>query len=350
MFDPSFSFYTGYNIPICKTIEEYMECIQSLPTVDSPQALGLHPNADITYQTNTSAEVLDTITNIQPKESAGGSGVTRESIVQNMAQDMLGKLPPNYVPHEVKARLLKMGALNPMNIFLRQEVDRMQRIISVVRTSLTDLNLAIDGTIIMSENLRDALDNIFDARVPNLWKKISWESSTLGFWFTELLERNKQFRSWVFEGRPKTFWMTGFFNPQGFLTAMRQEVTRANKGWALDNVTLTNKVLKQAQEEITASPTEGVYVHGLYLDGAGWDRKSSHLIESPPKVLFTPLPVIHMFAVNSTAPVDPKLYVCPVYKKPRRTDLNYVTAVGLSTIQPPDHWILRGVALLCDIK
>uniref|UniRef100_A0A8P4K4W9 AAA+ ATPase domain-containing protein n=1 Tax=Dicentrarchus labrax TaxID=13489 RepID=A0A8P4K4W9_DICLA len=350
MFDPSFCFYTGYKIPVCKTVEEYMENIQSLPTVDSPQALGLHPNADITYQTNTSAEVLDTITNIQPKESGGGSGETRESIVYKMAGDMLEKLPRNYVPHEVRARLLKMGALNPMNIFLRQEVDRMQRIIGVVRTSLTDLKLAIDGTIIMSENLRDALDNIFDARVPNLWRKISWESSTLGFWFTELLERNKQFYSWVFEGRPKTFWMTGFFNPQGFLTAMRQEVTRANKGWALDTVTLHNKVLKQAMEEITASPTEGVYVYGLYLDGAGWDRKNNYLIESSAKVLFTPLPVIHMFAINSTAPVDPKLYLCPIYKKPRRTDLNYITAVVLSTVQSPDHWILRGVALLCDIK
>uniref|UniRef100_A0A671YW64 Dynein axonemal heavy chain 8 n=1 Tax=Sparus aurata TaxID=8175 RepID=A0A671YW64_SPAAU len=350
MFDPSFCFYTGYKIPVCKTVKEYMKNIQSLPTVDSPQALGLHPNADITYQTNTSAEVLDTITNIQPKESGGGSGETRESIVYNMAKDMLDKLPPYYVPHEVKARLLKMGILNPMNIFLRQEVDRMQRIISVVRTSLTDLKLAIDGTIIMSENLRDALDNIFDARVPNLWRKISWESSTLGFWFTELLERNKQFHSWVFEGRPKTFWMTGFFNPQGFLTAMRQEVTRANKGWALDTVTLHNKVLKQTKEEITASPTEGVYVYGLYLEGAGWDMKNTYLIESSPKVLFTPLPVIHMFALNSTAPVDPKLYVCPIYKKPRRTDLNYITAVVLPTIQSPDHWILRGVALLCDIK
>ncbi|KAI3374766.1 hypothetical protein L3Q82_021323, partial [Scortum barcoo] len=350
MFDPSFCFYTGYRIPVCKTVEEYMEYIQSLPTVDSPQALGLHPNADITYQTNTSAEVLDIITNIQPKESGGGSGETRESIVYNMAGDMLEKLPPNYLPHLVKDRLKKMGELNPMNIFLRQEVDRMQRIISVLRTSLTDLKLAIDGTIIMSENLRDALDNIFDARVPNLWRKISWESSTLGFWFTELLERNKQFYSWVFEGRPKTFWMTGFFNPQGFLTAMRQEVTRANKGWALDTVTLHNKVLKQAKEEITAAPTEGVYVYGLYLDGAGWDRKNVILIESSPKVLFTPLPVIHMFAINSTAPVDPKLYVCPIYKKPRRTDLNYITAVVLSTIQSPDHWILRGVALLCDIK
>ncbi|KAI9544461.1 hypothetical protein NQZ68_001334 [Dissostichus eleginoides] len=350
MFDPLFCFYTGYKVPVCKTVDEYIECIQSLPTADSPQALGLHPNADITYQTNTSAEVLETITNIQPKESGGGSGATRESIVYSMAEDMLEKLPPNYVPHEVKARLLKMGALNPMNIFLRQEVDRMQRIIGVVRISLTDLKLAIDGTIIMSENLRDALDNIFDARVPNLWRKVSWDSSTLGFWYTELLERNKQFHSWVFEGRPKAFWMTGFFNPQGFLTAMRQEVTRANKGWALDTVNLHNKVLKQAQEEITASPTEGVYVYGLYLEGASWDRKNVHLIESSPKVLFTPLPVIHMFAINSTAPMDPKLYICPIYKKPRRTDLNYITAVVLPTVQPPDHWIMRGVALLCDIK
>uniref|UniRef100_A0A3B3VNA5 Uncharacterized protein n=1 Tax=Poecilia latipinna TaxID=48699 RepID=A0A3B3VNA5_9TELE len=296
----------------------------------------------VLYQANTSAEVLDTITNIQPKESGGGSGATRESIVYHMAEDMLEKLPDDYVPHE-------MGALNPMIIFLRQEVDRMQKIITVVRTSLSDLKLAIDGTIIMSDNLRDALDNIFDARVPSLWKNMSWESSTLGFWFTELLERNKQFDSWVSEGRPKTFWMTGFFNPQGFLTAMRQEVTRANKGWALDTVTLNNKVLKKARDEITAPPSEGVYVHGLYLEGAGWNRKNIHLSEPSPKVLFTPMPVIHMFAIRSTAPLDPKLYSCPIYKKSRRTDQNYITAVALPTILSPDHWIMRGVALLCDI-
>lgn len=52
---------------------------------------------------------------------------------------------------QVRARLVKMGALNSMNIFLRQEVDRMNKIIVVVRTSLNDLKLAIEGTIIMSE-------------------------------------------------------------------------------------------------------------------------------------------------------------------------------------------------------
>lgn len=66
----------------------------------------------------------------------------------------------------------------------------------------------------MSEELQDALDSIYDARIPKLWFRISWESTTLGFWFTELLERNQQFSSWLQDGRPNQFWMTGFFNPQ----------------------------------------------------------------------------------------------------------------------------------------
>uniref|UniRef100_A0A8C3JBK3 Dynein axonemal heavy chain 8 n=1 Tax=Calidris pygmaea TaxID=425635 RepID=A0A8C3JBK3_9CHAR len=350
MFDSNFCFHTGYKIPVCKTVEEYFEYIQSLPAIDSPKVFGLHPNADITYQSNTAADVLDTITNIQPKESGAGAGETREAIVYRLAEDMLEKLPPDYIPHEVKARFIKMGHLNSMNIFLRQEIDRMQKVITIVRNSLNDLKLAIEGTIVMSENLRDALDNIYDARIPQVWRRVSWDSTTLGFWFTELLERNNQFSTWIYEGRPNTFWITGFFNPQGFLTAMRQEATRAHKGWALDTVTIHNEVLKQNKEEITAPPSEGVYIYGLYLEGAGWDRRNSKLTESTPKILFVQLPVLHIYAVNTTSPKDPRLYVCPLYRKPRRTDLNYITVIYLRTSVSPDHWILRGVALLCDIK
>ncbi|XP_043921456.1 dynein axonemal heavy chain 5-like [Protopterus annectens] len=360
MFTDKFCFYKGYVIPKGKTVQDYMQHIEMLPMVDTPEVFGLHPNADITYQTNMANETLSTIVNIQPKDSGGGGGETREAMVQHLANEMLDKLPQDYIPHEVKARLQKMGAIQPMNIFLRQEIDRMQRVITRVRSTLTDLKLAIDGTIIMSEDLRDALDNMYDARIPKLWFKISWESATLGFWFTELLERSQQFQTWLFDGRPNQFWMTGFFNPQGFLTAMRQETTRMNlsKGWALDSVILHNDVTRMMKEDVNGPPPAdigGVYIYGLFLDGAGWDRRNIKLMESSPKVLFTSLPVIHVYAVSTTTPLDTKkqqlfLYSCPVYKKPRRTDLTYIFSLYLKTVQSPDHWTLRGVALLCDSK
>ncbi|XP_069709589.1 dynein axonemal heavy chain 5 [Phaenicophaeus curvirostris] len=348
-FSQEFSFYKGYSIPKCSVVDQYLQYIQSLPAYDTPEVFGLHPNADITYQSKLSKDVLDLILSIQPKDSSGGGDETREAVVARLADDMLEKLPADYVPFEVKEKLKTMGAFEPMNIFLRQEIEQMQRVISLVRSTLTDLKLAIDGTIVMSENLRDALDCMYDGKVPVSWKKASWASSTLGFWFTELLERNHQFYNWIFVSRPNCFWMTGFFNPQGFLTAMRQEITRANKGWALDSVVLCNEVTKWMKDDITSPPLEGVYVYGLYLEGAGWDRRNMRLTESKPKVLFEMMPVIRIYAENNTTK-DPRLYSCPIYKKAVRTDMNYIAAVDLKTLQPPEHWVLRGVALLCDIK
>ena len=73
----------------------------------------------------------------------------------------------------------------------------------LVRSTLTDMKLAIEGTIVMSDELRVTLDNMYDARLPEKWAKLSWQSTTLGFWYTELLERDGQFRRWCYHGRPK---------------------------------------------------------------------------------------------------------------------------------------------------
>ncbi|KAM4041697.1 dynein axonemal heavy chain 8 [Anomaloglossus baeobatrachus] len=350
IFDPTFCFFTGYKIPPCKTVQQFLSHIQSLPLTDSPQVFGLHPNADTIYQSNAAVAVLNTMSSVQPWGSHEQAAETREAVVYGLAEDLLEKLPPDYNPHEVKAQLERSGATSPMNLVLRQEIDRMQKVISIVRSGLSELRLAIDGTVIMSESLRAVLDDLYHSRVPGVWRKASWASATLGFWFTELLKRNSQFTSWIYEGRPNVFWMTGLFNPQGFLTAMRQEVARAHKGWTLDGVYMQSVVLKHMKEEIRAPPAEGVYIHGLFLEGAGWDRKTAKLTECTPKVLFTMLPVLHLSAVNSPGATDPNSYLCPVYKKPERTDLSYVTTVSLKTSEPPGHWILRGVATLCDIK
>ena len=40
-----------------------------------------------------------------------------------MADEMLAKLPDDFNPHEVQARMKKMGEYASLNIFLRQEHD-----------------------------------------------------------------------------------------------------------------------------------------------------------------------------------------------------------------------------------
>lgn len=100
----------------------------------------------------------------------------------------------------------------------------------------------------------------------------------------------------------------GLLQSTRFSNGMRQEVARAHKGWALDVVALHNEVTRMLTEECKVSPKEGVYVYGLYLDGAGWNRRLNCLQESLNKVLYTVMPVIHVYAINSTAPKDKALY------------------------------------------
>ena len=57
MFQDSFQFYTNYKIPKCKRLDEYQQLISEMSLVDSPEVFGLHPNADITYQSNFAKEV-----------------------------------------------------------------------------------------------------------------------------------------------------------------------------------------------------------------------------------------------------------------------------------------------------
>lgn len=107
----------------------------------------------------------------------------------------------------------------------------------------------------------------------------------LGGWLSGLKSRHHQLYNWYNGGRPPSFWLTGFFNPQGFLTAMKQEVTRLQKGaWSLDDVDYKseprNEIIDTSGGVINKNitpPTEGVLIHGLYLEGAGWDKKGGRL-------------------------------------------------------------------------
>ena len=119
-------------------------------------------------------------------------------------------------------------------------------------------------------------------------------------------------------------------------------------------------------DQCRAAPPEGVYVHGLFLDGAALDNKQGLLVESVPKTLIVPLPVLFVSGLVRDEAVKRRIelfgkhgpYECPVYKYPVRGDgypgnpdikcfIFYVT-LKCTVEKPKNHWTLRGVALLAN--
>ena len=125
--------------------------------------------------------------------------------------------------------------------------------------------------------------------------------------------------------------------------------------WALDDVIYRTETTNfERVDQVRAAPREGVYMHGLFLDGAAWSKSEGSLAESEPKKLFTALPVLFMTAISSSSKISKSdygshgPYECPVYKYPKRTDRYIIFSVNLASREhKPMHWALRAVCLLC---
>lgn len=361
----------SYKVPNYDQIGQYHTFIKSFPEIDSPEIFGLHPNADLTFRVKEVNALFNTLSDTQPKGGGGGSdGMSREDIVSEKAADIVARMPEAYVEEEYKVRINKLGGLTvPLNIFLYQEIQRLQNVISKVSFLCKQLRLAINGEVVMTDVLEACLTSIYEAKVPNTWlvtvagDEFSWILPTLGLWFTSLLARDDQNRTWLMSGRPNTYWLTGFFNPQGMLTAMKQEVCRkhqkdANK-WALDDIIYHTEVTNYLNaDSVKSPPAEGCYIHGLYLEGGAWSRDKEQLVESEPKTLFVPLPVLMVSAnLKSNEAISRKEayggqgpYDCPCYKYRNRTDRYYIFMVTLKCTpeKNPSFWTLRAVGLLCN--
>ena len=94
---------------------------------------------------------------------------------------------------------------------------------------------------------------------------------------------------WLLNGTPNSFWISGFFFPQGFLTGCLQTHARQYR-IAIDELAFSFAVLAEEEpEEIEELPEDGVYVHGLYMDGARYNRDDQVIDDQNPVSALAPL-------------------------------------------------------------
>jgi dynein heavy chain, axonemal len=59
-----------------------------------------------------------------------------------------------------------------MNTVLQQELLRYNNLLLVVTSSLRQLSKAIEGLVVMSSELEEVFNKMFDNVVPGLWHKV----------------------------------------------------------------------------------------------------------------------------------------------------------------------------------
>ena len=118
------------------------------------------------------------------------------------------------------------------------------------------------------------------------------------FRYNDLIMRIKELEGWTSDfSLPCSVWLSGFFNPQSFLTAIMQSTARKNE-LPLDRMSLACDVTKKTKEEMQSPPREGAHIHGLYMEGARWDITAGSIVESRLKELHPLMPVMYIKALT----------------------------------------------------
>jgi dynein heavy chain len=303
----------------------YLEYIDQLPLIASPEIFGLHDNATLTKDQNDTNLLLNSILDTESSSTSSASSsddkkdgekkeekkMTKEDTISSTANDIFNKLPANF---DMEYAQLKYPVLweESMNTVLCQELIRFNNLLSLMKSSLENIQKAVKGLVVMSSELEVLGNALFVNRIPLLWKSRSYPSlKPLAGYISDQQERLKFFSDWLMEKPPTVFWISGFFFTQAFLTGAAQNYARKYT-IPIDDVVFDFDM--KDEDSFPSQPKDGVYTYGLFLEGARWEKSTHLLAESQPKVLFTLAPIMHWVPYRKADIPQYPHYKCPVYK------------------------------------
>ncbi|KAF6073228.1 dynein axonemal heavy chain 14 [Phyllostomus discolor] len=378
-------------MPKSARMKDYVCLIQALPDDDPHELLGLHPEAMRGFKETQSQNFIDHLMALQPRATPASLMISQEKsedeLLMGIVSDLLKRLPLTVEKEENTGTQSTLKGLmsspfweflyknakghDPLIhcvllAFLKQEMERFDKLLFVIHESLKDLQLAIKGEIVLSQELEETQESLLKSAVPPLWQKYAYKScKPLSSWVNDLIQRLNFFNTWAkmafgeihhrylrfiavwkravpslhpdprrpveeerdfLGGFPARYWLPAFFFPQAFLTAVLQDYGRS-QGLSMDTLAFTHHVVSDTtecnEEELSIitqkqlnivrrafkardSTHIGVHVFGLFIEGARWNHGEKVLEDSLPQELCCDFPEIHFLPTKiSTDTPDP---------------------------------------------
>ncbi|XP_078672103.1 uncharacterized protein LOC144911712 isoform X1 [Branchiostoma floridae x Branchiostoma belcheri] len=257
-----------------------------------------------------------------------------------------------------------------LGFILLQECHWLNLLLCHVRQSLHNLDQCmLGGTNAIPASLTQLAEALQSEEVPVSWThpRCRPSSHTILSWLEDLQERYKQLHDWVKRGivsrepdRPTSqpqlshgqltsVWLGGLVNPAALFTALRQEKA-VQLEVPVSKITLSCEVVRD--DAAVEEEEGGLYIQGLYIQGAAWDWQAGCLTEA--EMGLTPLPVVYVKPVLTSEMSGPggdggediTLYNCPVFMNKARQVCSLT--LPLRCPSPTENFIMSGAAVILD--
>ena len=351
-----------FNYPLFKTSSEnqdnvlkipdktnnagFIEWINTLPNVESPEWSGLPNNAEKLVRETASNRFITEMNKIQGIEDEGvgsgdGKGKSTQASWLVSVQEKSTKLL-KVLPLQVKPLVgNKQSNNDPIYRFLLREVAVASKLLNKVRDDLDQLILMSKGESKSTNELRDIAKNIFNDSVPKVWQIYSTLELNITEWILDLKNRINQLNK-ITQAKDygrSGLWLGGLIFPEAYLTATRQSVAQELKV-SLDELMLSVELVKN----ITSVDNTCFVLKGLCIEGAEWNYDQNKLIMTDS--LFSQLPPFLLkWSVKKNANLS-NIFPIPVYLNTMRKNLLFSVFIKNESVLSDSDWYQRGIALI----
>lgn len=183
--------------------------------------------------------MLDTLNSTQVQVSKSTSD---DDVIINMVLEIQEKLPANFDVELAKEKY-PIDYNESMNTVLVQEMERFNNLLTEIRSTCKNVHDGILGKIVMTPALDEVAAALILRKIPGSWMKKSYPSlKNVGAYIRDFVDRLKFLQTWYEEGKPASFWLSGFYFTQAFLTGVMQNYARKYK-LPIDTLTFDFDVL-----------------------------------------------------------------------------------------------------------